>query len=232
MSKNLQKMKIDGERTRGDSCSSCKYVFKTEEIRNIENIDLNENLVFEEESDEETSLNIPKSEDNRNISAVFDALQNDPSSDKDIKVMSKSDKTTIKKSDDLQSPTVSQKSPTAKSHNSSQSSAIEIPLDYIKMAAKKSDDLKLQKLSQKSADDAKVPAAINRNIRKITKPSTAKLSIDTPNKPLRPIKNTTSVKRYFSSVEKNTGQNYSSNNPSKKSRNQFKFERQVPISIG
>ena len=40
------------------------------------------------------------------------------------------------------------------------------------------------------------------------------------------------MKRYFSSVEKNTDQNYSSNNPSKKSRNQFKFERQVPISIG
>ena len=139
-----------------------------------------EDLVFEEESDEETSFNIPKSEDNRNISAVFDALQNDPSSDKDIKVMSNSDC----KSDDLQSPAVSQKSPTAKSHNSSQSSAIEIPLDYIKMAANKSDELKLQKLSQKSADDAKVPAAINRNIRKITKPSTAKLSIDTPNKPL------------------------------------------------
>ena len=37
----------------------------------------------------------------------------------------------------------------------SQSSAIEIPLDYIKMAANKSDDLKPWKLSQNSADDAK-----------------------------------------------------------------------------
>ena len=44
--------------------------------------------------------------------------------------MSNIDKTAINKSDDLQPPVVSQ------------SSAIEIPLDYIKMAANKSDDLK------------------------------------------------------------------------------------------
>ena len=34
MTKNLQKMKIDGEKSRSDSCSSCNYVIKTEEIAN------------------------------------------------------------------------------------------------------------------------------------------------------------------------------------------------------
>ena len=34
MTKNLQKMKIDGEKSISDSCSSCNYVIKTEEIAN------------------------------------------------------------------------------------------------------------------------------------------------------------------------------------------------------
>ena len=34
MTKNLQKMKIDGEKSSSDSCSSCNYVIKTEEIAN------------------------------------------------------------------------------------------------------------------------------------------------------------------------------------------------------
>ena len=75
MTKNIQKMKIDCERTRSDSCSSCNYVFKTEEIRNVENIKLYEDIDFSEEVDEEASFN--QTEDNGHISAVFDAIQSD-----------------------------------------------------------------------------------------------------------------------------------------------------------
>ena len=53
MTKNLQKMKIDGEKSRNDSCSSYNYVFKTEEIRNIETLDLYEDIDFNEEADDE-----------------------------------------------------------------------------------------------------------------------------------------------------------------------------------
>lgn len=104
----MQKMKIDCERTRSDSCSSCNYVFKTEEIRNIENIELYEDIDFSEEVDEEASFN--QTEDNGHISAVFDAIQSDK-----INIAANNDMT-INKSDDSQSLTLSHNSALATTH--------------------------------------------------------------------------------------------------------------------
>ena len=51
MTKELQKMKID---KRNDSCSKCDYVFKQENIANIENVDLYKDFDFSEEIDEDS----------------------------------------------------------------------------------------------------------------------------------------------------------------------------------
>ena len=119
------------------------------------------------------------------------------------------------KSDDSQSLQLSHNSAITTRQNSSQNSTIEIPSEYVKMVINKSDDSK----GHNSATAAKVPTV---KTKKITKPSTNKYSSDTPNRPSWSIKNaicsTPSVKKYFSSVEKDLDQNDSSINPAKKNR--------------
>ena len=194
MTKNMQKMKIDGEKTKSDSCSNCNYEFKNEEIRNIETVDIYDDIVFTEESDDEASFNLSKNEDTAHISVMFEAIQDKHADQNNIKIekdISNFDNTLINKSDDSQSQNKSdnsqsqnssQNSALATGHNSSHNSTIEIPYEYIKVVANKSDDSNLHN----SADNVKVPAA--RKLKKITKPSLSKNSSDTPNKPLRPIK--------------------------------------------
>ena len=171
MTKDLQNMKIDNDKTRIDSCSSCHYVYQVDNIKNIENIGIYDNLDLEDEDD--STFYDSKSEENGHISAVFEAFKDIPEQPKIVKL----------------EPT--------ENH-------IEIDIS----AANKSDNKEPSKLGHNSAKNVKLSTP--RSFKKITKPSMSKLAGDTPKKPLKLAKqasnNTPSVKRYFSSVDKDVDQ--------------------------